>query len=81
MGDSALCPIECVRVGCPEPDFVEKNGTWLLTVIAGFTGCFGMVLTYFLKSRCKQISCWGVNCIREVIDVKTEDIEITSSKS
>lgn len=79
MGD-VMCPIECVRAACPDPDFIEKNGTWLLTVVAGFTACVGTVLTYFLKSRCKQISCFGVNCIRDVVALKPEDVKITSSE-
>lgn len=73
-----VCPIECVRSGCPDPDFLEKNGAWLLTVIAGFTGCFGMVLTYFLKSRCKRIACWGVSCVRDVVELGPEQVEISS---
>lgn len=73
------CPLACVRVGCPEPDFLERNGTWLLTVIASVGGCFGMMLTYFLKSRCKQVNCCGVSCVRDVLDLKPEHVEITSS--
>ena len=76
-----LCPLACVRTGCPEPDFLERNGALLLTVIAGFSGCVGMVLTYFLKSRCKQISCWGVECIREPIDVTATKADLRSSES
>ena len=73
------CPIDCVRAACPDPDFLERNGAWLLTVIAGFTGCFGMVLTYFLKSRCKRIQCWGVSCVRDVIELPAADVHISSS--
>jgi len=76
-----LCPIECVRSACPDPDFIEKNGTWLLTVIAGFSGCMGMLLSYFLKSRCRTVKCCGVQLERDVISLKPSDIEITSSKS
>ena len=75
------CPIDCVRAACPEADFLERNGAWLLTVIAGLTGCFGMLLTYFLKSRCRKIQCCGSECARDVIDLKNSDIEITSSKA
>lgn len=77
MGD--LCPLDCVRIGCPEPDFLEKHGAWLLTMIAGISGGIGMLLTYFLKSRCSTIKCCGANCTREVIDLKPTSVEITSS--
>jgi len=77
----ADCPIECVRAACPDPDFIEKNGAWLLTVVAGFTGCVGMVLTYFLKSRCTKIGFCGVNCARDPIDLTAKEVAITSSKA
>jgi len=82
MGSMSLvtCPIECVGVGCPQPDFLERNGTWLLTVIASVSGGLGMLLTYFLKSRCKKVNCWGVSCVRDVVELQPSSIEITSSK-
>ena len=70
--------MECVRSACPDPDFIEKNGAWLLTVMAGLTACFGGVLTYMLKSRCSMISCLGVTCTREVIDLN-QDVQITAA--
>lgn len=73
MADT-MCPIECVRVGCPEPDFLERNGAWLLTVIGGLGTGVGMLLTYFLKSRCKHIECCGVVCDREVLDLNDKQI-------
>ena len=81
MDPTILCPLQCVSQDCPMPGFMEKNSAWLLTVIAGCTGCVGMVLTYFLKSRCKQIGCCGVHCIRDVVDLRPASIEITSSKT
>lgn len=78
---SVVCPIECVRGGCPDQDFLQRNGTWLLTVIAGLSGCFGMLLTYFLKSRCKVIKCGPASCIRDVVELNPRDIEISSSKA
>ena len=77
---SVVCPMECVRLGCPNPDFLERNGTWLLTVLASFGGCVGMMFTYFLKSRCRQVNCWGVSCVREVVALEPSSVEITSSK-
>ena len=49
-----------------EPDFLERNGTFLLTLFGMVGGCAGSILVYFLKSRCSEIKlCWGaVSCIR-----------------
>jgi len=30
--DTIVCPVECVGVGCDQPDFIERNGAWLLTI-------------------------------------------------
>ena len=75
---SVACPIECVRSACPDPDFIEKNGAWLLTVLAGITACFGGVLTYFLKSRCSRIQCWGMSCVRDVVELKPKDVVVSA---
>ena len=75
------CPIECVRSACPDPDFVEKNGAWLLTVIGLVTAAIGAVLTYFLKSRCKKIKCCGIVCDRDVVELKPDDIDIKTSET
>ena len=72
------CPIECVRSACPDPDFIEKNGAWLLTIIGVFAACLGTVLTYFLKSRCKKISCCGVSCDRDVVELSPQDITVSA---
>jgi hypothetical protein len=39
------------------------------------------VFTYLLKSRCSQIRCLGVSCVREVLALKPADVIITSSDS
>ena len=70
------CPIECVRTGCPEPDFIEKNGAFLLSMIGIIGGGGGMLLTYFLKSRCRHIRCCGFECTREVVALDPKDIHI-----
>ena len=73
------CPLECVRLGCPQPDFLERNGTWLLTVIASIGGCLATMFTYFLKSRCKLVKCFGVTCVRDVIELNASDVKVTTS--
>jgi hypothetical protein len=72
-----VCPIECLDIVCREPDFFEKHGAWL---IASITGIIGMLLTYFVKSRCKRINCLGVSCVRDVVALDGTGAVITSSK-
>ena len=64
------CPIECVK---DQPDFIERNGAWLLSVIASISACLGYCLSYFLKSRCKTIDCCGMKCDRTPIELKLSD--------
>ena len=77
--DGVTCPIECVGIGCPQPDFIERNGAWLLTVLGVLMGCFGGLLTYFLKSRCHKISCCGVVLDRQGVDLKPEDYTVSTT--
>ena len=60
-------------------DFLTKHGAWLLTVIGVATGAFSALLVYFLKSRCKKISCWGLRCDREVLELDPNNVDVTSS--
>ena len=48
-------------------DFIERNGTWLLSMVGVVGGWVCGVLVYILKSRCKHIACWGLSCDREVV--------------
>ena len=70
------CPIECVK---DSPDFIERNGTWLLSVIASVSALFGYLLSYLLKSRCKKISCWGLTCDRTPIELDSSEAQIVDS--
>ena len=52
-----------------EPDFVERNGAWMLSVL-GIMGTFvSAMLVYFLKSRCTSIKCCGMECQRDVVNL------------
>ena len=73
------CPIECVNAGCPEADFLEEHGALLLTVLGFFGSCLGMMITYFLRSRCKTIRCCGASCERDVIALDAGQIEMIKS--
>lgn len=50
-----------------EPDWLEKHGTFILTLLGLLGGGASGLIMYFLKSRCSNIKlCWGaVSCIRE----------------
>ena len=52
-----------------DPDFVERNGAWLLSVVGIMGTCVSAVLVYFLKSRCSTIRCCGMECQRDVLDL------------
>lgn len=54
-----------------DPDFVERNGAWLLSVFGLMSACTSAVLMYFLKSRCTRITCCGMECVRDVVDLNT----------
>jgi hypothetical protein len=75
------CPIECVGVGCPQPDFIERNGAWLLTVVGVVVGCFGGLLSYFLKSRCSKIKCCGLQLERQVVQLDSDEVGVDMSQS
>lgn len=53
-----------------EPDFIERNGTWLLSLVGIVVTCFSGMLAYFLKSRCQTIKCWGMECQRDVLNLE-----------
>ncbi len=54
-----------------DPDFIERNGAWLLSVFGIISACISGMLVYFLKSRCRTIKCCGMECERDVLDLTT----------
>lgn len=76
---SISCPIECINTACPSPSFVETHGTWVLSLVGMIGVCFAGLLTYFLKSRCKMIRCFGMQCDREVISIDAKDAVVKSN--
>jgi hypothetical protein len=76
------CPIQCINrdlICEPGNDFLEKHGSFFLTLFGVLTGVVGLVLTYFIKSRCTEIRCWGMLCKRKPLNLNVNDIEITST--
>ena len=66
-----VCPIECVRAACPSPDWLEKHETFTLTMVATVSAAITALLSYFLKSRCTKIKCFGMSCIRQPVQFDT----------
>tara|TARA_R110000787_G_scaffold7790_1_gene26083 strand:- start:1206 stop:1454 length:249 start_codon:yes stop_codon:yes gene_type:complete len=78
-----LCPIQCINTGCKDPTFLEKNQTFLLTIIGLGGSAFGVLTAYFLKSRCKKIKIfWGcLSCDRTVLELPIESADVTVESS
>ena len=80
MSSDIVCPISCVKSGCNDPpDFLEKHNGFLLTIVASLSACLGVVFSYFLKSRCKNIKTPCLSCDREVITLDANDVELQST--
>ena len=73
-----MCPLECINSACPPPDFIERNGTWLLTLVGVGTSFVGALLAYFLKSRCKKVKCLCIQCEREVVQLEPQTVAVTT---
>jgi hypothetical protein len=73
-----LCPLECVNQGCPQPDFLEKHDGFLITLIGSLSAVLGVIFSYCIKSRCKNIKTCCISCDRDVIEIKKENIEINN---
>ena len=69
-----LCPLECIY---RETDWLEKHQFFVLTLIGLLGGGCGVLLTYFLRSRCTKIMCCGMGCDREPLTVDEIERVIT----
>lgn len=78
-----LCSIECVNLACKDPSFLEKHETFVLTIIGLGGSAVGVMLAYFLKSRCKKIKvCFGLlSCDRVPIELPVETADVTVESS
>lgn len=76
MSEVITCPLKCLEQcqECPSDDFLYRNGPWLLTVLASVSVCFGYLLTYLLKSRCKLIKMCCITCERIPLDIDANSI-------
>jgi len=75
------CPIDCISrdlICDSPPDFLDKHSSFVITIIGVVSGSIGVVLTYFLKSRCTEIKCFGLFCRRKPIETDIETISVAS---
>ena len=70
-----VCPLDCIWRESP-PSWLEKHEGWTITMVGLASGFLGVLLTYFLKSRCTKIKCCGLGCDREPLPA--EAVEATA---
>lgn len=56
------CPVECLTYDAE--DWLTKHSTFTLTLVGSLSACIGVVMSYFLKSRCSKISIGCISCDR-----------------
>ena len=74
-----LCPMHCINVGCPQPSFLQLHETFVLSIVGIGGSALGILLSYFLKSRCRKIKvCFGLfSCDRvPPVDLPIETAEV-----
>tara|TARA_R110002012_G_C11556192_1_gene602950 strand:- start:898 stop:1146 length:249 start_codon:yes stop_codon:yes gene_type:complete len=77
----ADCPLECIRSGCPEHDWLEKHDGFVITLIGSVSAALGVIFSYCIRSRCKKISTPCITCDREVIEVEKPKEENTGTNN
>ena len=75
---TTLCPIECFKDD--PPDFLSKHSTFVLTCSSLVSGGLALLLTYFLKSRCRTVEFCCLKCEREVLPLNAVDVEIVPAQ-
>ena len=79
-----LCSIECVNIGCPQPTFLQLHETFVISIVGIGGSALGIMLSYFLKSRCRKIKvCFGLfSCDRvPPVDLPVESADVTVESS
>jgi hypothetical protein len=61
-----------------EPDFIERNGTWILSMIGVLGACMGGLCVYMIKSRCTKIKLCGMECERDVLALDPSEIQVAA---
>lgn len=79
--DTVDCPISCLdrNLICETPpDWLEKHGTFMMTLVGALGAGCTVVLSYFLKSRCHKLRCCGVECDRTPIPLDATQVELST---
>ena len=63
------------------PDFIERNGVWLLTLVGAFTACFAAFMSCILKSRCRVIQTCCFKCERDVLELEAGEATVRVNAS
>ena len=71
-----ICPIDCVRAACPDPDWLEKHEPLVLTFVAAVSASIGMMLQCILKSRCTRIGTPCLSCDRDVVQLEAREVNV-----
>ena len=56
------CPVECLTFD--SDDWLTKHSTFTLTLVGSLSAALGIVMSYFLKSRCSKIQIGCISCDR-----------------
>ena len=81
-----LCPIQCINTGCPQPTFLQLHETFVLSIVGIGGSALGILLSYFLKSRCRKIKvCFGLfSCDRVPpvdLPIESTDVNVVTESS
>lgn len=50
---------------CSASEFIQTNEAFLLTVVGAVSAALTLLLNTCIKSRCSEIKCFGLTCIRQ----------------
>ena len=64
---------------CSASNFIQNNEAFLLTAIASVSAAFGLLLSTCIKSRCTEIKCCGLTCIRNPLPAEAIEMETTTT--
>tara|TARA_R110000822_G_scaffold18498_1_gene61111 strand:- start:472 stop:723 length:252 start_codon:yes stop_codon:yes gene_type:complete len=74
-----LCPMHCINASCKDPTFLQLHETFVISIVGIGGSALGIMLSYFLKSRCRKIKvCFGLfSCDRVPIELPVESADVT----
>ena len=67
-------------MSCVELTFLQKHESFILTIVGFLSAGGGMILNYFIRSRCTDIKCLCISCKRTPIELNNNNVEIISNK-